>query len=39
MADVDLDVLGDWLCGAFQKVVAWESLIGWFTCVNFVYQI
>ena len=21
------------------KLVAWESLIGWFACVNFVYQI
>ena len=20
MADVDFDVVGDWLCGAFQKV-------------------
>ena len=21
------------------KLVAWESLIGWLACVNFVYQI
>ena len=22
-----------------NNLVAWESLIGWFACVNFVYQI